>query len=231
MHGRFLADIDMPARSGLAVAQVAVGERAKPVIYLIRHGETELNATRVVQPSDTPLNARGQAQAARLALRLSSLGVQHVLCSDLERARMTAQPLQDATNARIEYTPLLQERNFGDLRGRPYAELREDIFARDFVPPGGESWPDFDARVSEAWQRVAALAASVAGNLAVVTHGLVCGSVAGRFLSLPSGHSVPARWGNTSVTSCERAAPHLVQILNCVGHLSGDDDQNAPSGL
>jgi 2,3-bisphosphoglycerate-dependent phosphoglycerate mutase len=201
------------------------------VIYLIRHGETELNATRVVQPSDTPLNARGQSQAVRLAQRLAAHGLQHVLCSDLERARMTAAPLVQATSAAIEYTPLLQERNFGDLRGRPYAELREDIFARDFKPPAGESWPEFDARVSQAWQRIAALAATLGGNLAVVTHGLVCGSIASRFLSLPSGQAVPARWGNTSVTTCKRAAPHAVQLLNCVAHLQGDDDRTAPSGL
>jgi len=201
------------------------------VIYLIRHGETELNATRVVQPASTPLNARGQSQAARLAQRLAAIGVEHVLCSDLERARMTADPVVRATSARIEYTPLLQERNFGDLRGRPYSELREDIFARDFAPPNGESWPEFDARVSEAWQRVAALAGGVRGNLVVVTHGLVCGSIAPRFLKLGSGQIVPERWGNTSVTTCERAAPHAVQLLNCVAHLQGDDDQAAPSGL
>jgi len=201
------------------------------VIYVIRHGETELNATRVVQPADTALNARGQAQAARLAQRLAAIGIEHVVCSDLERARMTADPLVRATNARIEYTPLLQERSFGDLRGRAYADLREDIFARDFAPPGGESWAVFEARVGEAWQRVAALAAGLSGNLAVVTHGLVCAAIASRFLTLGSGQVVPARWGNTSLTSCECGAPYAVQLLNCVAHLQGDDDQSAPSGL
>ena len=201
------------------------------MIYLIRHGETELNATRVVQPSDTPLNARGQSQAARLAQRLAALGIEQVLCSDLERARMTADAVVRATGARIEYTPLLQERNFGDLRGRPYAELRVDLFARDFTPPGGESWPEFDARVSKAWQRAVALAEQVRGNLAVVTHGLVCDSIAWHCVKLGSGQIVPERWGNTSVTTCERAAPHAVQLLNCVAHLQGDDDHAAPSGL
>jgi probable phosphoglycerate mutase len=212
---------------GIAAARC----RRAHVIYLIRHGETELNATRVVQPSDTPLNARGQAQAARLAQRLAGLGIERVLCSDLARARMTAEPVVRVTSAAVEYTPLLQERNFGDLRGRPYAELREDIFGPSFVPPGGESWSVFHVRVDEAWRKVAALAATLSGNLAVVTHGLVCGSVASRLLRLPAGQSVPMRWGNTSVTACERTAPHAVQVLNCVAHLDGDDDLSAPSGL
>jgi 2,3-bisphosphoglycerate-dependent phosphoglycerate mutase len=201
------------------------------MIYLIRHGETELNATRVVQPADTPLNARGLRQAERLALRLASAGIERVLCSDLPRAMMTAEPLARAASARIEHSALLQERNFGDLRGRPYAEIGADIFAQDFAPPNGEGWPEFHARVARAWALAAELAAGCRGHLAVVTHGLVCGSVAGRFLQLAPGMPVPARWGNTSVTSCDAAPPHAVQLLNCVAHLGDDQDGSAPSGL
>jgi probable phosphoglycerate mutase len=201
------------------------------MIHLIRHGETALNAARVVQPADTPLNARGEQQAARLAQRLATAGIVHVLCSDLPRARMTAAPIARATGASVEHTPLLQERNFGDLRGRPYRELREDIFARSFVPPGGESWSQFEARVDEAWRSVVAVAAQRPGGLAVITHGLVCASIASRLLRLPEGVSAPGRWGNTSLTICERGAPHAVQLLNCVAHLEGGDDQAAPSGM
>lgn len=201
------------------------------MIYLIRHGETQLNATRVVQPSDTPLNARGIRQAERLAERLSGSGIEHVLCSDLPRACMTAEPLVRVTGARLEHTPLLQERSFGEIRGRPYAELGFDLFALDYAPPGGESWAEFHARVDSAWQHAATLARRLDGSLAVVTHGLVCGSIAGRLLGLPAGQKSPARWGNTSLTLCERVPPHAVQLLNCVAHLEGDDDEAAPSGL
>lgn len=201
------------------------------MIYLIRHGETALNAARILQPSDTPLSARGIAQAERLAERLRKIGIDYVLCSDLERARMTAEPIVRNSDIPIEYTELLQERNFGALRGRPYAELSADIFTPEFVPPEGEGWVDFESRASRAWAKVAELAAKVSGNLAVVTHGLMCGSVARRHLTLGDGEPVPTRWGNTSVTICERAAPHRVHLLNCVAHLQGDDDTSAPSGL
>ena len=33
------------------------------MLHLIRHGETSLNVARVLQPADTPLSARGHAQA------------------------------------------------------------------------------------------------------------------------------------------------------------------------
>ncbi|HEY0991090.1 MAG TPA: histidine phosphatase family protein, partial [Kofleriaceae bacterium] len=91
-------------------------------IVLVRHGETPGNAARVVQRPEVPLNERGIRQAALLAERLLALGFAHVLCSDLPRARMTAEPLRARGHA-IEETPLLQERNFGDLRGTPYDQL------------------------------------------------------------------------------------------------------------
>ena len=40
-------------------------------ILLIRHGETALNAARIVQHPETPLNERGVGQARRLAERLA----------------------------------------------------------------------------------------------------------------------------------------------------------------
>src|SRR5690242_1176708 len=92
--------------------------RVSRMILLIRHGETALNAARVVQPEDTPLSERGIAQAARLAQSLAKLGVAHVLSSDLPRARATADALVRSTGAAIEDSVLLQERNFGDIRGR-----------------------------------------------------------------------------------------------------------------
>ena len=74
------------------------------MIYLIRHGETALNAAAVVQPADTPLNERGKRQAQLLANRLAELEVTHVVASDLARAAMTAEPIVRATSAQIEHT-------------------------------------------------------------------------------------------------------------------------------
>ena len=41
-------------------------------LLIIRHGETPLNVARVLQPPDTPLSLRGQAQASALASRLQA---------------------------------------------------------------------------------------------------------------------------------------------------------------
>lgn len=204
-----------------------------PKLYLIRHGETELNARRVVQPPGTPLSARGTEQARLLARRLAEVGITRIVSSDLARASMTAEVLGEATHAPVELEPLLQERNFGSVRGTPYAELGFDLFAADYHPPQGESWEQFEVRVGRAFARVEELALRTAGALAVVTHGLVCRSFTARHLDAGGLAGDTLRWGNTSLTVAEGPNPWRVRLLNCTRHLDGAaaDDAGAPSGL
>jgi broad specificity phosphatase PhoE len=194
-------------------------------IYLIRHGETPGNAGRVVQTADTPLSRRGLLQARRLAERLAAerTSIARILASDLVRAAMTAEPLREALDAPLEFEPLLQERNFGEIRGTPYAELEVDIFAAGFAPPGGETWKTFDARVDRAWRRVTAVARATPGHLAVVTHGLVCFSLATRHLALPPGAEPQRGFANTALTIAQAEPPHAVMLFNCTAHLEGED--------
>jgi len=195
------------------------------VILLVRHGETLLNATRVLQPPDTPLSPHGIAQAERLAQRLAGHPIGAIVSSDLARARMTAERVAAATGAPLSLDARLQERNFGDLRGTPYAELAEDPFAPDYVPPGGESWEDLHARVDAAWEFVLAAArAATAGDLVVVTHGLVCHSLVRRRLALAPPLAPPAGFANTSLTIIDPEPPWRVERVNCVEHLDHATD-------
>lgn len=196
-------------------------------IFLIRHGETAGNAGRIVQRPEIPLSPRGEAQAEALARRLAREGVERIVSSDLARAVGTAERLRGATGAPLTFDPLLQERNFGDVRGTPYDDLGFDLFAPDFAPRNGETWEVFHARVDRAWAAVRALAATTSGTLAVVTHGLVCRSLAGRHLRLEDGLAAPERWDNTSLTIVDGHAPWRVSLLNCVAHLA--DPGTAPA--
>jgi probable phosphoglycerate mutase len=207
------------------------------ILYLIRHGETALNARRVVQPPETPLSSRGLAQARRLADRLACQGVARILSSDLTRAVQTADAVGRATGITPELEALLQERNFGDIRGTPYAELGFDLFGAAYHPPGGESWEQFEARVDRAWTWLESIATRTRGALAVVTHGLVCRSLATRHMIgeevLEPGEIAPQRWGNTSLTVAEGPSPWRIRLLNCTAHLDAPsrDDAEAISGL
>ena len=136
---------------------------------------------------------------------------------------MTAEPLSQVLDAPLAFEPLLQERNFGELRGTPYAELEVDIFAAGFAPPGGETWETFDARVDLAWRRATEVARATPGHLAVVTHGLVCFSLATRHLALPPEAEPRLGFANTSLTIAETTPPHRVTLFNCTAHLAGEE--------
>jgi len=191
-------------------------------IFLIRHAETALNALRILQQPETPLSERGLRQADCLGRRLADRGVARILSSDYSRAQMTAETIAKATRVAIEFDPLLRERNFGDLRGQPYSELG-DIFAEDFAPPAGESWNTFYERADRGWEVVRETANETAGNLAVVTHGLVCYAFSRRHLSVPNPDSLtPRDFANTSITIVEARPPFRVERLGCSAHLDAE---------
>ena len=186
-------------------------------IVLLRHGETALNAARIVQPADTPLSARGQDQARRVAPRIAAMAPAALLASDLPRAWQTAQAVAAATGLAIEPEPLLHERNFGDLRGRPHAELGFNLSQLDAAPPNGESAATFAERVARAWQVIVARRAQLAGPLVVVTHGLVVHGLIRQLWPDLAGATAPP--GNTSVTLLEAQAPHRLLLAPCTKHL------------
>ena len=195
-------------------------------VHLVRHGETPFNAGRILQLPDTPLSERGIAQAERVARRLAGVGIARILTSDYVRARATAEAIRAATGAPIEVEPLLRERNFGIHRGCAYAVLEADVFATDYVPPGGESVPVFEARAGDAWAAVRAAAADMRGPLAVVSHGLMCRAIVHGHLAAVSGIDVaPARWVNACVTEIEAGSgpdpEWRITRLACAAHLDG----------
>ena len=217
---------------GLLKESHAITSRGKMSILLVRHGETALNAARIVQHPETPLNERGIGQAQRLAARLAEFPVAGIVSSDYKRALMTAEAIAGVTGLPILIQESLRERNFGEARGVPHGDLGFDLYAPDFHPRGGESWPIFHQRVALAWAEVAARAVGIEGDLVVVSHALVCRSLVENQLSLgmEQDAAVP-RWPNTALTVIENRAPWRVSVLACGAHLGGEmaDDSAAKS--
>ena len=193
-------------------------------IVLVRHGETAGNASRVLQPADIPLNELGKLQAERLAERLATMPIGHIVSSDLRRAQMTAGPIAERLGLAIETTPLLAERNFGDLRGTAYADLGGDPFAPGFAPPNGETWDMFHERVERAFEFILTRAADTSGELLVVTHGLVCRALLTRHIAPSAGEELPSAFGNCGVTLLDPTPPYQPRLVNCVRHLDGIGD-------
>ncbi len=189
-------------------------------ILLIRHGETALNAARIVQFPDTALSERGREQAMRLAKHLNRFPVRAILSSDYARARMTAEAIREETGLAITLHSGLRERNFGAYRGRPHDELPSAFRFDGAAPPQGESITAFDARVETTWSEVTEFARAVKGDTAVVTHGLVCRSIVERLVDNGQGaERTPTMWGNTAFTVLEPGERWRVSLLASTRHL------------
>ena len=199
-------------------------------IVWLRHGETALNASRIVQPADTPLSERGRAQAGAAARRLAALAPAALLSSDLPRARQTAQALADATGLAVQTDPLLRERNFGDLRGRTHDSLGFELHGLREAPPGGESMADFLARVAHAWRRVTAQRAGMNGTLVVISHGLLIHAALKDHAHWSDRSALPPWLENTAVSVVDAMPPHRVTQVNCTAHLATPDGDLRATG-
>ena len=163
-------------------------------VLLVRHGETDENATRRFQGrADTRLNERGREQSRVLAAALRDEGLRALYSSPLLRAHETAR----IVGAAIGLEPILDERLVEADAGAWSGRLIADIVAREQVGyarwraadptfrfPAGES-------VAEQAQRIAAALADVAAGplpAVVVTHGGTIRAVEG--IDRPAGSTV-----------------------------------------
>ena len=155
-------------------------------LYLLRHGETAWNLERRMQGSkDSPLTARGRAQATAMGRSLAAElarepGPTLFLRSPLGRTRETASIVGrelGLDDADWRDDPRLAELRYGDWEGSTWAEIevshpnamatwRAD--PEGFCPPGGET--HFELRRRSA----AALADIIAAGTrtVVVSHGV-----------------------------------------------------------
>lgn len=199
-------------------------------LFLIRHGETALNAARVLQPADTPLSSAGLRQADALASRLARLGLAAIVSSDLPRALRTAEAICETTGLAITTSPLLRERNFGELRGLSYDTLGFDPLAMSAAPRGGESAASFADRIAKAFAMLVAKRATLNGPLAVVTHGLVIRAILDAHVDGPGTPHPPERMANASLTIIGALPPHELILFGCTSHL-GERDAASVAGL
>ncbi len=72
-------------------------------IYLVRHGESELNKVSVHQTEDTPLSPEGIKQANKLAERIKKLKIDFIYSSPYKRAKQTAEIISKKLKKPIEY--------------------------------------------------------------------------------------------------------------------------------
>lgn len=94
-------------------------------LYLVRHGETKDNVAKIMQGQlHGELTSVGKAQIEKLAITLSDIHIDAIVSSDLKRAYDSAQILAQQKNLKVQTTPLLRERDWGDFTGRYIPSLK-----------------------------------------------------------------------------------------------------------
>jgi glucosyl-3-phosphoglycerate phosphatase len=140
-------------------------------LILVRHGESTWNAEERLQGQlDPPLSDRGREQAQALAGMVDGLPAERTVCSDLSRARQTAE-LMGVQPGRFDER--WREIDVGSWGGRTAAEI--DAQGSELTnwrggprtAPDGEPWDAFAARVAGAVDELV----SAGGPWLVVSHG------------------------------------------------------------
>ncbi len=143
------------------------------MIYIIRHGQTELNISNALQGrSDHPLNDTGIRQAMEAAERLKGISFAAVYSSPLIRAVRTAEIIAPAVKPVIDER--LIEMEYGPYEGKSLRDLGPEVltFFRDFVHnPAPEGMEPLDSVVRRGGEFMMARCRT-GGNILVSTHAI-----------------------------------------------------------
>jgi len=166
------------------------------VIYLVRHGKIQLedDQRRYIGQIDLPLAQVGRQQARAMRQRFGGAELGAVVCSDLGRARETAEIIAEGSGLAVAARPDLREVSMGEWEGLTFREVAhrfpEAYQARgkdiaQFRVAGGESFADCGRRAVAAFED---LFRSTTGNLLVVGHAGVNRLLLCHVLGMPVEH-------------------------------------------
>ena len=178
-----------------------------PVIWLVRHGETEWSAAgRHTSWTDVPLTAIGQQEAWALRQFLGPENFGLVQSSPRQRALRTA----ELAGFKPEIEDDLVEWDYGDLEGRTTDQIRATYpgwTIWDGPWPGGETPAQVGQRADRVVQRALALPAGTRALL--FGHGHLLRVLAARWLRQPpaAGRLFGLVTGTVSVLGWERGDP------------------------
>lgn len=135
-------------------------------IYFVRHGESTANDEGIYSGHlDVELTEKGKQQALGCKDILSNIEFQHVVSSDLKRAKNTAEIICGDRNIDISENKELREMNFGIWEGLSNREIVEkykdeyNTWINDYVnlkAPEGESLKEFYDRAVSAYEDIKA---------------------------------------------------------------------------
>ncbi|HQT60200.1 MAG TPA: histidine phosphatase family protein [Acidiphilium sp.] len=162
--------------------------------WFLRHGQTDYNAQGLSQGAiDIPLNETGRAQARAAAPLLLGRGIVGIVASPMQRARETAEIVNETLGLPLAFEPELREVVFGGMEGKPLEPWFSDWIDGRLTPPGAESFADITLRAGAALRAILARP----GPLLLVSHGAFFRAVRGLL-----GVSLEGRTANAAPILC-----------------------------
>lgn len=156
-------------------------------LILVRHGETAANVLRVFADDEIPLTETGILQAGQVAQQLAREFSPDVLVSShFARARQTSEIIGRILGLAPEAITGIHERDFGDLKGHPYARMAE-------APHSAEPLESVGRRAVAAIEVLRER--YPCHEIVVVTHGAVIQSICAHITGVWSEASVPPNCG------------------------------------
>ena len=199
-------------------------------LYFIRHGRQNSGLCNV----NVPLDEAGIRQAKLVAKRLELYNIEKLYCSNLIRAKETA----DIIGENLRLVPIIEddfrEISFGDMEGLDDVQIKErfgDFLierakAKEDIPnPGGESGEDVFNRAMPIVNRIIEESKlDNKKNIAIVSHGGLIRSVVAGVLEAPFAKKlcIGKDLENCSITEInydEKTGNFIVERVNDYAHI------------
>lgn len=156
-------------------------------ILITRHGQTDWNAEHKVQgKADINLNETGKKQAEETREKLLSENIDLIICSPLNRAKQTANIINQGRNIQIIYDDRISERDFGEFEGKHTEDFDYNSFwsyKRNIKYERAENIRDFFNRIYSFLDDI--IQTYPDKNILLVAHGGVCIPVNCYFNGIP----------------------------------------------
>ena len=196
-------------------------------LILVRHGEAESNAKKVVGGrKNFPLTEKGIEQAKRIGKRLKDEKIDMAFCSPLSRAKQTAEEiLKHHPKVPVSYEKDIIEMCYGDFEGGPtkiWHDLIESALKgtdEEFIqlrPPNGESFGEVVERAKEFLKKLDRYHGK---TILIVSHGRFMRAFLSVLLNKHLREIMQEKFWNTSVTIIELKEKCEIIKYNCIEHL------------
>ena len=187
-------------------------------IILVRHGETEWNASETFRGrADVDLNATGLRQAELLGKYLSGEKIGLIYSSPLKRAVKTAEAIARYQKIGVNAVENLIDFDYGEWQGLTVAEVKakDDVLYRDWLDtpeqmriPGGETLENVLNRAMPFV--VDAVMRCREGKIALVAHRVVHKVIICALLGLDNAHFWDIKMDNAAITRFDYDGNHAV---------------------